>query len=351
MHLGPDKPLDTKPAQDSAKQTGIVHNRAHATNGDLEPTWHESLARGLCSSSQLASLDLPPRTPVLGDWLFEGDLGFIFAQRGIGKTWLGLDMAHGIAEQKDVGPWKTHSQKKALYLDGEMPPADIKKRDYALGKPSTNLSYVNHEILFEHTGKVMNLANIEFQNAVLKLCTEQEFSVLFLDNLSCLASGVNENDPMDWEKLLPWLLNLRRAHITVIFIAHAGRNNQMRGHSKREDPASWILRLDAPLEINESKKGAFFISRFTKWRSIQKPATYQWSYTPAGPNNEDVCIEFKTAAPIDVFRYLIESGMDTATDIADEMGVSKGYISQLATKAKNDGWLKIEKRRYHLKNT
>jgi hypothetical protein len=169
-----------------------------------------------------------------------------------------------------------------------------------------------------------------------------------LDSLSCLASGVDENKAIDWEILLPWLLELRRAHITVIFIAHAGRNNEMRGHSKREDPAFWIIRLDAPLAETEGQRGARFISRFTKWRSIQKPATYQWSYMPVGPNDQEVCVEFKTAAPIDVFRGLVESGIETASDLADEMDVSTPYVSQLATKAKKEGWLDITNRRYRI---
>jgi len=320
---------------------------------DEEPqkTWGECLRGGMCSSEELSTMNIAPPKPILGDWLREGDLGFIFAQRGIGKTWLALDMAHGIAEKKNVGPWEAYLQEKCLYLDGEMPPGDIKKRDHALGQASKNLIYVNHEILFERTGRVMNLADADFQKAILDLCISEGFKILFLDNLSCLASGMDENKSMDWEILLPWLLRLRRAHITVIFIAHAGRNNQMRGHSKREDPAFWIMRLDAPLDVTEGVMGAHFITRFTKWRSVQKPATYQWSYKPVGNNGEDLCVEFKTANPIDIFRHLVESGMDTATHIAEEMEVSIGYISQLATRGKKEGWLDITNRRYHLTDT
>ena len=159
---------------------------------------------------------------------------------------------------------------------------------------------------------------------------------------------MDENKAIDWEILLPWLLELRRAHLTVVFIAHAGRNNEMRGHSKREDPAFWIVRLDAPLADTEGQRGARFISRFTKWRSIQKPATYQWNYTPVGPNDQEVCVEAKLAAPIDVFRQLIESGLETASQIAEEMDVTTGYVSQLATRAKKDGWLSIADRRYRI---
>jgi AAA domain len=322
-------------------------------DGNEKPSksWDECLCEGMCSSEQLSKLQIDPPKPILDDWLREGDLGFIYAQRGLGKTWHALDIAHGIAEKKDVGPWKIHQQLKCLYLDGEMPPGDIKARDHALGKPSKNLIYINHEILFERTGRIMNLADRDFQNGVLDVCVSEEVRVLFLDNLSCLASGVDENKGIDWEILLPWLLQLRRLHITVIFIAHAGRNNQMRGHSKREDPAFWIMRLDAPLDATDGRLGAHFITRFTKWRSIQKPSTYQWSYTPCGNANEDICVEFKTASPIDIFRHLVESGMETASDLAEEMDVSKGYISQLATRAKKDGWLDITNRRYHLADT
>jgi hypothetical protein len=167
-----------------------------------------------------------------------------------------------------------------LYLDGEMPPQDIKSRDFALGHPVANLAYVNHEILFQRTGRIMNLADIEFQNAVTARCQAEKRKVLYLDNLSSLASGVNENEGMDREIIQPWVLQVRRLHITVIFIHHASRNNQMRGHSKREDPAFWILRLDAPIDAEE-KPGARFISHFTKWRNATgKPATYEMELYP-----------------------------------------------------------------------
>jgi hypothetical protein len=321
-------------------------------NNESEQTrpWGECLREGLCSSQELVNLEIAAPASILGDWMREGDLGFIFAQRGIGKTWLALDLAHGIATKHNVGPWEVHQQLPCLYLDGEMPPGDIKKRDYALGDPTNNLVYVNHEVLFQRTGRVMNLADSGFQAEVLKLCRERGFKVLFLDNLSCLASGIDENKAMDWEIILPWLLQLRREHITVVFIAHAGRNNQLRGHSKREDPAFWIIRLDPPLDATDGQAGAHFITRFTKWRSAQKPGTYQWDYTPAGCNGEDISVEFKVAAPIDVFRRLIESGLETASEIAEEMDVSKGYVSQLAVRGKRDGWLEIVNRRYQLIN-
>ena len=316
------------------------------TNGQQPPqelSWQDAMQQGQCSSQELSTLNIHQRPLLIDEWCKVGDLGFIFASRGLGKTWKAMHLAHGLATGKDVGPWKIHAQVKVLYLDGEMPPADVKQRDRALGNPTSNLVYINHEILFERTGKIMNLANLEFQNATLLFCIQNDFKVLFLDNLSCLASGVDENTAIDWEKILPWLLRLRRAHITVIFIHHAGRNNQMRGSSKREDPAFWVLRLDPPNDP-EDKPGAHFISHFTKWRSSLKPKTYQWDYSPT--LNGQITLQFKEVSHLSILRSLVEAGLDSCSTIAEEMNLSPGYVSKLALIAIKEGWLKKEKRSY-----
>jgi len=306
-----------------------------------EKTWESDLAAGECTSLAFSSLKLEPRKSVIGGWCFVGDLGFIYAGRGVGKTWLAMDIAHALAEGREaVGPWPIYEVFRVLYIDGEMPPQDIKARDFALGNPTENLAYINHELLFLRTGRIMNLADPQFQLAVIARCQAENRNVLFLDNLSSLASGVNENEGIDWELIQHWLLQLRRLHITVIFIHHAGRNNQMRGHSKREDPAFWILRLDAPIDAEE-KSGARFISRFTKWRNAtKKPASYEWNYKPVGVDDKEICVEFKEASPLQVFRDLIASGVNTNSAMATEMDVTAGYISQLANKAKDEGWLR-----------
>ena len=82
--------------------------------------------------------------------------------------------------------------------------------------------------------------------------------VVFLDNLSCLFSGVKENDADAWEVVLPWFLTLRRHRISVVVVHHSGRNKEMRGTSRREDAAFWVIRLD---EIEgEQRRGLFPVS-------------------------------------------------------------------------------------------
>jgi AAA domain len=316
---------------------------------DSETPWESALIMGAMTSKELSRLQIIQRQKVIDTWCFEGDLGFIFAARGIGKTWLGMYMAKSLATYQNVGPWLIHAENTVLYLDGEMPPSDVKLRDSALGKATEKLIYVNHEILFERTGQIMNLANTQMQQAVIELCQQRMVNVLLLDNLSTLAAGIDENNAVDWELIFPWLMRLRRNHITVIFIHHAGRNNELRGHSKREDPSAWIIRLDAPNDANDELEGAHFISRFTKWRNASKqPKTYEWVFSPQA--NGETLVRVELTSPIDVFRHLIELGLNTCTLIAQEMGVTYGYVSQLAARALKEGWLEIQKRKYIIRD-
>ena len=114
-------------------------------------SWTRALTISACTSSDLQTIQTTQRTPIVGDWMKEGDLGFIFATRGVGKTWLALDLALGIAVGRDVGPWKVHAPQSVLYLDGEMPPGDVKERDRGLNGVVPTLTYISHELLFERT--------------------------------------------------------------------------------------------------------------------------------------------------------------------------------------------------------
>lgn len=284
---------------------------------------------------------------IIGNFCREGDLGFIFAKRGAGKSWLGMYLAKCIALGENAKRWEVKESRKVLYLDGEMNASEIKARDLVLGIPTDQLAYTNHELLFDESGRIMNLADKEFQDSLLAYCIKNEVKVVFLDNLSTLTTGVDENDGMQWELISPFLMRLRRARITVIFIHHAGRNNEMRGHSKREDPSAWIIRLDLPQDALEEHEGAHFISRFQKWRNASKcPASLEWMFRPDATGGVDIRVD--AASNLDIFRQLIEAGIDNNRDIAAEMDVTAGYVSQMAKKASDEGWLEISGKKYKI---
>lgn len=317
------------------------------TNTDEPLQWDIAMEKGTVTSAELSIREITDREMIIGGFCREGDLGFIFAKRGVGKSWLGMYLAKCIALGQKAQKWDVPKPRKVLYLDGEMNASEIKARDLVLGLPTDQLAYTNHEILFEETGRIMNLANKDFQESLLAYCIKSEVKVVVLDNLSTLTSGVDENDGLQWEEIQPFLMRLRRNLITVIFIHHAGRNNEMRGHSKREDPSAWIIRLDLPSDALEESEGAHFFSRFTKWRNASKqPGALEWMFRPDGKGGVDIKVD--AASGLDIMRQLIESGVDTNKEIAVAMDVSTAYVSQMAKRAADEGWLEIAGKKYKI---
>src|SRR5262249_15058735 len=158
--------------------------------------------------------------------------------------------------------------------------------------------------------------------------------VLILDNLSTLASGMRENEADSWELVNNWLLDLRRRKIAVIIIHHAGRSGEMRGTSKREDNVFWIIALDDAKKNAEDKRGARFVSRFTKpSRNTQEDVpAFEWHFVTDEVTGE-VSISHGLAQTMDVFLGLIEDGVTECGHIAEEMKTSKASVSRMAKEA------------------
>ena len=308
----------------------------------------EAFREGAIPSTLLGELGIPPRVKLVGEWLCEADLTFVFARPGIGKTWFSLGLAAAIAGKVQFGPWQVHQNARVLYVDGEMPCESIHERVSSM-RANENLVVINHEALFHKTGKVLNLTDRNAQSAITSLCQEKEIKVLILDNLSCLFSGVNENEADAWEAVLPWLLELRRRRIAVVIVAHSGRDGKnMRGTSRREDAAFSVIRLDdVPSSDGELKNGARFIARFAKHRNCAtEPPAYEWTFQTMF--NGKIAIDAKVADGLTVFLQWVADGLSRATDIAAEMGISKGTVSKMAKKAAEAGRLKIDKGVYSI---
>lgn len=304
-----------------------------------------ALARSIRPCTTLSALGIPARQRILGDWFMEGDLGFIYAPRGIGKTWMSLELAIAIAEGRDCGPWRSGGARRVLYVDGEMPCEAIGGRIAGMGGGS-NLAVLNHEALFHLEGYTLNFADPLAQSALTECMTGCGVQVVFFDNLSCLFSGVRENEADAWEMVLGWLLGLRRHRIAVVVVHHSGRNKEtMRGTSRREDAAFWVMKLEEVAQ--EQREGASFCSRFTKDRnSHSEQAAYEWRFSNGMGGRTS--IEWTPSSPLEIFRQWVGDGLTSAEDIAKEMNVTKGRVSQLAKKGIAAGWLTKRGREYAL---
>ena len=204
-------------------------------------------------------------------------------------------------------------------------------------------------MIFEKFGKALNLARQEHREAIRDMVVDQGIKVIFLDNLSTLASGLRENDSREWEGLGNWFLELRRLKLTVILVHHAGRNGLMRGTSKREDMAAWILSLAS--DSDAADEGAQFVSHFAKRPRVMADNLhdYLWKFT-TDEDTKEVSVYWEKAQPADRFRALVESGVSRNAEIAEELGITAGAVSKLAKKAVIAGWLAVKGREYFPKS-
>jgi hypothetical protein len=93
----------------------------------------EKLVDYLLSARDLARMNLPPREMIIAPFLPVNSINLVYAPRGIGKTWVALTMAKAVAQGEDWIGFQVPKRRRVLYIDGEMPLADLKQRLEAIG--------------------------------------------------------------------------------------------------------------------------------------------------------------------------------------------------------------------------
>lgn len=322
-------------------------NGETAPKADETEDWFPKLQSSIivATASELSALACKPRIALLGGWLCESDYGIIFGPRGVAKTWFSLMIANSVATGTTLGEWRADNPGKVLFIDGEMPLDMMRDRLLGFGG-SENITLLNHEILFERTQGIINVTVPKQQDALLKLCIEQGFKLLILDNLSVCAFGIKENDSFEWEQLHRWLLQFRRHGIAVILLHHAGKTGQIRGTTKREDAAAWVISLTDAKERSVDKRGSRFVSYFSKQsRNCMDTMAYEWHVVL-----EDgiVTTGWKLAQGADLVLQCIRDGVVECSMIAGEMGISPATVCRLAKKLQDAGKIEVRGRKYVL---
>ncbi len=93
-------------------------------------------------------------------------------------------------------------------------------------------------------------------------------------------------------------------------------------------------------------EGASFVATFDKNRNATNEETPSllWHFEPRPDGS--VIPTWTTLTPLQIFVGLVEDGLDSCGDIAQEMGTTKGWVSKLAKRAETEGLITIDGRRY-----
>ena len=240
-------------------------------------------ARGLAfgeaciTSTELLGKKVKMPKAILWPWLREKSLNMIYAERGVGKSWLGMMIAVAVTREdyKDVtiGEWHVKNPCGCLFIDGEMGQFDLQDRfrqiAEPLGKESRRFPLVTFSVpdYTEEQQESVNLNGPQWQDRIYKyLMRNRNIRLLILDNLSSLCAGREENDNRETSLLNQWFIKLRAAGITLIIVHHEGKGGGQRGASSLEDPLNNSIRLTKPKDWKQGG-GAYFRAEFTKARN------------------------------------------------------------------------------------
>ena len=221
----------------------------------------------IITAGQLAHLDLLSRSYIIEPWLprlrwFNCLLPGVLEKRGLQCPWQG-----GFA-RRALLKIRTRKKSKVLYVDGEMALQDLKQRlNQLTSEPPDNLFFLPSEKLFQ-LGCPINIFEPSIQQALTNAISQTfdgDGGLIVLDNLSSLSAGVNENDNSE-QQPLSWLIGLRHAGYSVMLVHHAGKNNEARGASRREDILDTVIKLSRTSDFPTTVGTAHFELTFTKSR-------------------------------------------------------------------------------------
>lgn len=226
------------------------------------------------SAGDFLAHPLPPTEFLLYPLIPQNGVSMIYAERGAGKTFMGLAIACAMAGGFDFLNFKAEKPRKVLYVDGEMDAREMQDRLNALiaGFAQENKHVIKSNLrLF--------LAGLQSDIPMPDLATKQgqakldaqiaDSEVVIVDNIFSLYTAGRENDADSWVEYNSWSRKLRSRGQSVLWLHHTGKDATRgpRGSSALEA----ILNVSVALEVlpeHRAADGAVALLKYTKTRGV-----------------------------------------------------------------------------------
>jgi hypothetical protein len=305
---------------------------------------HEShnfpLSKYALTLSDLMAKEIPQQEFIIFPWLPTQALIMVYAARGVGKTWVALEMAISIAMGRDFLAWPVPKPRRVLFIDGEMPLASLQFRlRNLLGSTPlpADLTLISSQLLWQDSAP-LNISQPKQQLRVDDLLNEMKVEgkapdLIILDNLSSLVTGIDENSNSDLDQFLQWLVKLRSQGYAVMAVHHAGKNGDQRGGSRREDLLDTVVKLEKRESLNFAvAEGACFDIKFTKLRGEHpKPISLVAALTTN--ENGHLCWKHEEDKKLPAYMKVVQGIHDykpaTQTALAEKLGCTRQHVSEM----------------------
>jgi KaiC/GvpD/RAD55 family RecA-like ATPase len=286
----------------------------------------------------------PPIQTIMDPWMTTGSTHMIYGPRGAGKTFFALSIALAITRDTDFGAWSINQPVNCLYCDGEMMPQDMVARVRGLshntGKEAKTLYILSSGQLQYEGIPSVNISREKHQKEIYEMIIENEIGAVFLDNISALTPGIDENVSTEWDNIAQWANIIKRTGCAVIFIHHAGKAGTQRGTSGREDMLDTVIKLK-PVSA-DAADGLNVNVVFEKSRHIAGEKAMSSGFTLIGePGKESLTWGFTGPGNVKrekIIEMLVEG--KTYSDIVETLNVSKKTIIKYKSFAVEKGIIK-----------
>ena len=301
--------------------------------------------------------DFPKPSYIIEPLVSDQSIVQIVGASGVGKTMFGLAIAGAISTSNGLlGMASVGGARPVLYVEGELPAADIQIRVNGMfnaieRKCDPNMFYVSslqQQLKFNDKGFTpiqTEQGLIEIENAIVEIKKRTgKMPVVFIDNISCLASGLKENDADAWSPIINKFVKWKNMGSTVFYFHHLNKGNDSSGSTMQHRTIDMVIRMRKPEHKQKIKtfeeQGVQAIVDFPKWRlhDNSKYAAehmlicedWKWEKMPVLKSDE-----------VEIIK-LLKSKMDVK-DISKELDISAASIYRKITKLKNEGVITDDK--------
>ena len=330
-----------KEEEDAAEEEEIDLNRTIAFN-DL---------------TSFLTTDFPKPSYIIEPLVSDQSIVQIVGASGVGKTMFGLAIAGAISTGNGLlGMPSINGARPVLYVEGELPASDIQIRVNGMfnaieRKCDPKMFYVSslqQQLKINNKGFTpiqFEQGLIEIENAIVQIKERTgKMPVVFIDNISCLAGGLKENDADAWSPIINKFVKWKNMGSTVFYFHHLNKGNDSSGSTMQHRTIDMVIRMRKPDNKQKIKtfeeQGVQAIVDFPKWR-LHDNSKYAQEHML-------ICEDWKwqkmpvlKADEVDIIK-LLKSKMDVK-DISKELDIPAASIYRKINKLKNEGVITDDK--------
>lgn len=254
-----------------------------------------------------------------------GQVGFLAAPAGVGKSMFALAVTGAITRSEGLGVWEAapageQGVRLGKVIDAELTPADLVQRIRTLRMEASPIQYDHYTFRDICNREHFSLGNPVHQAYLMQNCERAD--VIVVDNVTFTldpAEGHTLYSPETIAQMRPLFNWIRAAGKLLILVDHTNAQGQLAGSLHKHRLADWVALLEPDTLVGDLSIA--FTLKFDKYRGEGRPKKdIAWKMTERGVWSA----EYLQTLP-DQIKELLRDGM-SAKEVAEELGCSVRYV-------------------------